>query len=204
LKIALSRDPDIEIVGTFQQGEELIGSVAEIEPDVALLDIELGGGMNGIEVAMRLREKLPRIGIVLLSNHRDPSFTLALRKGEFVGWAYLLKKSVSNLDRVRRAIAGVADGQIVLDEALLQDASPRAATQLANLTPRQREIVELIAQGYSNAGIASRLVVSIKTVENHINGLYNELNIARNGAYHPRVLAVLAYLEQSNLHQPMV
>ena len=84
---------------------------------------------------------------------------------------------MSNLDRVRRAIAGVADGQIVLDEALLQDASPRAATQLANLTPRQREIVELIAQGYSNAGIASRLVVSIKTVENHINGLYNELNI---------------------------
>src|SRR5690606_23829485 len=120
-----------------------------------------------------------RIGIVLLSNHIDLSFILALREGKVSGWSYLLKKSVSDLDAVRRAIAGVADGQIVLDERLTNGAAAQPASQLARLTPRQRDIMDLIAQGYSNAAIANRLVISLKTVENHIYGLYQELNIAR-------------------------
>jgi len=199
LELALSRDPEIEIVGAFQDGERCLERVGEFDPDVALLDIELAGDLYGIQVGLAMRRLYPGIGIVLLSNHRDPSFVSALREGKFAGWSYLLKKSVDNVDALRRAIAGAAEGFVVLDPALIGNAPARPNTQLAKLTPRQRDIMSLMAQGYSNVGIAEKLLLSVKTVENHINCLYQELQLDRDSAFQPRVLAVLAYLDQLDL-----
>ena len=195
LEIALARYADIDIVGTFSDGPGCLAGVAGLAPDVALLDIELvHGGMNGIEVGLRLRERHPDLGIVLLSNHRDPSFIEPFRQSNLTGWSYLLKKSVANVEALRRAIVGAADGFVVLDPQLMAETAPRGQTRLAKLTPRQREILELMAQGHTNGSIAERLVVSVKTVENHINSLYQELGVDRGGAFQPRVLAVLEYL----------
>src|SRR5690606_19563208 len=116
--------------------------------------------MNGIEVGFKLRDAMPDLGIVLLSNHRDPAMLSSLRHGRLTGWSYLQKKSVSNVDALKRAIEGAAEGLVVLDHQLVTECEPKADSRLAQLTPRQLDILELIAQGYTNAGIGELLSVS--------------------------------------------
>lgn len=200
---SLALYPHIHIVGTFADGATCLDGAVELRPQVALLDIELPGGMNGIEVGLCLRERLPDLGIVLLSNHRDAAFLSSLRRGKYTAWSYLQKKTVGNLDALRRAIEGTAAGFVILDQQLVVDARPKEASAVAQLTARQMEILQLIAQGFTNAAIAERLFISPKTTEHHINAIYRTLEIDGYSRYQPRVLAVLKYLEQSKfLHAP--
>lgn len=194
---ALSQYRDLEVVGAFDDGDTFLEAAADVNPQVALLDIDLPGHMNGIQVGLRLRDRLPGLGIVLLSNHRDPAFLWSLRQGKITGWSYLHKKSVGDVDALKRAIDGVVAGFVVLDRQLVEAALPKAESRIAGLSPRQLEILQFLAEGHTNMAMAEKLAISVKTVENHINVIYETLHISRSSRYHPRVLAVLEYLSQS-------
>lgn len=199
VKTVLSQQEGLELVGAFPNAEAALQAAPGLKPDVALLDIELGeGGMNGVQLGVRLRRELPKIGIVLLSNHNDARLLQALPAESMGGWSYLIKKSVSNAAVILRAIRGAADGLVVLDSALTSRRVVDEKGPLAELTPRQRDILELIAEGYTNAAIADQLGLTVKSVENQINGLYQTLYIDREDRYvQPRVNAVLIYLENT-------
>jgi DNA-binding NarL/FixJ family response regulator len=114
------------------------------------------------------------------------------------GWSYLLKRSVRDVESLLRAIEGAASGLMMIDPHLVAGRRARDGSRLAKLTPRQREILALVAQGYTNAAIAQELVVAPKTVEKQLNLLYQELGVDRgSSALHPRVKAVLLYLEET-------
>lgn len=195
LATALASHPRFEVVQAFQDAGGALAEIPDLAPDVALLDIELGGPIHGVRLGTLLRRALPRLGIVLLSNHADPDFLAAVPRQEVTGWAYLLKRSVTDLAALERAIEGAAAGLVVLDPKLA--AAPMSGEGgLGRLTPRQFEILRLIAQGHTNAGIARRLGLSAKSVENQINVIYQELDIdTADREMHPRVRAVLLYLE---------
>lgn len=202
IKTALQQcAPEIEVVGAFADAETALAQCVSLRPDIALLDIELGRGLNGIELGLRLRSLLPRIGIVLLSNHRNPQVLTAVPSDVICGWSYLIKKDVADLDTLLRAIQGAADGLVVLSPALLRHPGLRTDHPLQRLTPRQRQILALIAQGYSNAAITEKLNLSPKTVANYINALYQELGIdPEDTTIHPRMRAALLYLEALRSH----
>ncbi|MBI4322240.1 MAG: response regulator transcription factor [Chloroflexi bacterium] len=198
LRIVLLQQEGIEVLGSFAEAESALAAIPDLRPQVAILDIQLGPGLNGIQLGLRLRRRLPGLGIVLLSNLDDPVFLSSLREEEIAGWSYLLKRSVRDAGALVRAIRGAAEGRMVLDEAVVRGRQPRTDGVLSGLTPRQMKILSLMAQGLGNAAIAERLVLSEKTVENHINGLYQQLDLQGEGSStHTRVKAVVLYLLES-------
>jgi DNA-binding NarL/FixJ family response regulator len=200
LRIALSQQPDIEVVGVFADSESALVGIPRLRPRVAVLDIELPGGLNGVQLGLRLRGGLPNIGIILLSNHADPEFVAALPPDVLAGWSYLQKRSVSDVAVLQRAIVGATSGLVTLDPGLVTGMRPRAGGVLERLTPRQLEILALMAQGFTNRAIGERLYLAEKSIENQINAMYQQLDIdRRQPAVHSRVRAVLAYLQASRL-----
>ena len=198
LRAALGQDPTIEVVGAFADGDALLAGAAALRPDVALLDIELGSSINGVQAGLRLRQQLPDLGIVLLSNLGAPRFLAALKPEQIAGWAYLLKRSARSVDVLRRAIHGASMGLVMLDPHLVAGRTPQPGGPLARLTPRQHQMVELLAEGLSNEAIADRLGVSPRTVDNQIGAIYDELGVDRADAgVQPRVKAVLLYLQET-------
>ncbi|MBX5492806.1 MAG: response regulator transcription factor [Chloroflexi bacterium] len=195
LQTALAMQPTVEVVAAVATGEAAIREADRVVPDVVLADIELGPGLNGIEAASRIRAKHPNVGVVLLSAHRDKQYIASLPAGEARGWSYLLKSSVTDTATLVRAIEGAASGLVVLDPALVDALRPRPRSPIDNLSERQRQVLALMAKGYSNGGIAQELVLTEKTVENYVGSIFQALNIDREEAIHPRVKAVLAFLE---------
>jgi len=197
----LGRHPRLEVVGAYASGADALDGLSSSAADVVTMDIELPGRLDGIQTALALRGQAPKVGIVILSNHADPRFLGALPREVVSGWSYLLKKSVSNLETLERAVEGAADGTVSLDPAIVAAMRPRPDGALARLTPRQHEILSLVAQGLSNAAIGEQLVLAEKSVENQLTSIYGELGIDRraSAAVHPRVSAVLAYLRESRL-----
>ena len=197
LRVALAGNPRFEVVDAAADAETALERLPALRPDVAVLDIDLGTGASGIQLGMLLRERLPEIGIVLLSNHSVPRFLATLPPESMAGWCYLLKKSVSDVAALTRSLEGAAAGLVVLDPHLV---AGRRSDQgpLAELTEREREILELIAQGYTNAAIAERLVLSERTVENRLNQLYHELGlVSERREFNTRVRAALMYLAET-------
>ncbi len=198
LRDALARRPNLAVLGAFGDAETAARRIPELAPRVALLDIELGGGRNGIQLGLQLRATMPDLGIVLLSNHEDPQFVAALPREVLSGWSYLLKRSVGDIDALVHAIRGAASGFVVLDPRLVSGMRQPQQGPLQRLTPRQRDVLLLIAQGLTNGEIAHRLEIAEKSVENQINLLYQALDIDRSDpTIHPRVRAVLIYLHES-------
>jgi DNA-binding NarL/FixJ family response regulator len=195
LEIALKQHPNLHVIASFGNAELARAEIPELEPDIVLLDIDLGFGVSGVHLGLALREVLPNLGIVLLSNHQDIEFVASLGSRNLAGWSYLLKKSVRNTEVLLRAIYGAHDGMTVLDPQLLGAERISLTSPIAQLNVRQREMLRLIAQGLSNGAIAMALDLSVKTIENNINSLYQALNIPASDGHHSRVRAVLLYLE---------
>lgn len=195
LRMSLAQSQSIRVVADFADGESAVAAAPAVAPRVAVLDIALGGRLNGVQVGRMLRRAHPDIGIVLLSNHCDPATLAGVPDDELAGWSYLLKQSVGDVATLTRAIEGSAAGLVVIDPQLAVRGRLKQGGAIGRLTPRQHEILALIAQGYANATIAERLGIAVKTVENQINALYGEMSIdTADASIQPRVSAALAYL----------
>lgn len=197
LRQSLSPQPNLEVVAAVADGIAAIEAADKLKPQVVLMDIELGSGISGIEAALRIRANHPNVGIVILSMHKDKQYIASLPKGQAGGWSYLLKQSVDDIAALVRAIEGSAAGFIVLDPAIVDGLRPAPGSVVDKLTTRQREVLELMAKGYSNASIADELSITKKAVENYINVLFQELEITKDEPVHPRVMSVLIYLQET-------
>lgn len=197
LRRVLSGEPRLEVVGAAADGETAVRLARELAPQVVLMDIELAGEMDGVTAGKRIKEERLETGIVLLSAHKEKEYLASVPLGQAAGWSYLLKQSVADASALVRAIQGSASGLMVLDPAIVAGLKPREGSRLARLTARQREVLELMAQGYNNAAIAEKLHVGEKSVENYINAIYQELQLSGGERVHPRVKATLIYLEES-------
>lgn len=201
LRRTLSAEMGLEVVGVAEDGETAVRLARETKPDVVLMDIELSGKMDGIEAALQIKEERQQTGVVILSVHSDKRYVTSLPLEDSKGWGYLLKQTVPDLATLVRAIEGSRMGLVVLDPAMVRSLRPRQGSALARLTPRQQEVLELIAQGYNNAAIAGRLRLSEKSVETYINAIYQELHVSGEPDVHARVKATLAYLQESQNRQ---
>ncbi len=198
LKRSLASVPHLNVVGDVGDGAAAVQLARKLKPDVVLMDIELGQEPNGITSGVRIKEENPNIGIVLLTTHDEKEYLSAVPLEQSQGWSYVLKQSVADLPTLVRAIEGAASGLLVLDPSVVKHLRPRPSSRINRLTPRQHEVLDLIAQGFSNDGIAQQLFLSGKAVENHIKSIYENLNIGRDEPIHPRVKAVLVYLNESS------
>lgn len=203
LTISLQSVPEIQVVGAVADGKAAIAAARDLKPAVILLDIDLGEGDSGITVGLEIRRMNRDTGIVLLSNHKAKQYLQAIPTPEAHGWSYVLKRSISDLQTLVRAVQGAALGLMVLDPLISQELAPRKGSRLSNLTPRQLEVLRLVAQGYSNAAIARELSLAHKSVENYLTGIYQELRVWEGDSPgHPRVKAVLLYLKETHSTEP--
>jgi DNA-binding NarL/FixJ family response regulator len=198
LKISLSAIPNLEVVDAVSDGRTAIETADRLAPDVVLMDIELGSEPNGIAAGRAIKQAHDDIGMVVLSAHKEREYVDLVSKEDYAGWSYLLKQSVSDAGALVRAIEGSASGLVVMDPWVVSSMRPRKGSLTARLTPRQQEVLAMMAQGYNNAAIAERLVLGTKSVENYINAIYQELGLSHNGPLHPRVQAVLSYIRDSD------
>ncbi|MBE0431296.1 MAG: response regulator transcription factor [Dehalococcoidia bacterium] len=194
---ALSRQNGLEVVDTAEDGERAVRLARECKPDVMLMDIELPGEMDGIEASLVIKKENPGIGIVILSAHDDPLYVTSLPLGETAGWAYLLKQSVRDISAVVQAIEGCARGMVVMDPAVMARLRPREGSAVIRLTPRQQEVLRLLAEGLSNGAIARQLVLEERSVESYINVIYQHLGLSGEPEINMRVKAALAFLQSS-------
>ena len=200
----LENEPDIELLAVCEDYDSLLSAIANTQPDVVLTDIRMPptGTDEGIRAAERLRQVRPAAGVVLLSQYADPGYALAFLEHGTEGRAYLLKERVADLDQLLAAIRQVAQGGSVIDpkvvEALVAARSRGAPSPLARLTPREREVLALLAEGRSNAAVAERLVLSERAVEKHINSIFAKLNLPETRDAHRRVKAVLLFLAEQS------
>jgi serine/threonine-protein kinase len=199
---AVLREGGMTVVGLAGDGESLLGEVARLRPDVAVVDIRMPPTFTneGLAAAHHIKAMLPDVGVLLLSQHLQPAFAAQLMEGGHPGVGYLLKDRVSDIDVLLEAVRRVAHGGVVLDPALAASLveRTRAADTLAELTERERGVLELIAEGLSNAGIAARLVVSQRTVETHVRQIFAKLGLEETAEEHRRVAAVLTYLRATS------
>ena len=160
------------------------------------------GTDEGVRAAQLLRTQHPEIGVVVLSHYVEPAYALALLEEGSSGRAYLLKERVADVEQLLRAIRDVAAGGSVIDprvvDALVEARSRRAGSPLERLTPREREVLDAMAQGANNAGVASALGLSERAVEKHINSVFSKLGLSEEHDVHRRVKAVLLYLSDDS------
>jgi serine/threonine-protein kinase PknK len=187
-----------EVIGQAGTGPELIALVREHQPRLVVVDIRMPPGYltEGLDAARRIREEFPEIGIMILSQHAEVEHALDLLAGGRRS-GYLLKSRVSDVDEFVAALNRIADGGSVVDPALVGEllGARRVDDPLEEITAREREVLALMAEGRSNAGIARILVVTEGTVEKHVHSILGKLRIHETEDDHRRVLAVLAYLE---------
>jgi DNA-binding NarL/FixJ family response regulator len=197
----LSSEPELAVVGVAGDGETAVQLARKEKPDVVIMDIELPGKLDGIEAALQIKKERPQTGIVVLSAHSERRYVTSLPLEDIQGWAYLLKQTAPDLATVVRAIEGSKAGMVVLDPTVVAGLRPRQGSAVARLNPRHQEVLELLAQGYSNAAIAQLLKLSRKSVETYINAIYQELHLSHEQDIHARVKATLLYLESSRSRQ---
>jgi len=198
--VSLLERSGFEVAGQTDNGQELVELVRGEQPDFVLVDIRMPPThtTEGLEAAQAIREEFPEIGILVLSAHVEVEQAMELlASGQRIG--YLLKSRVSDVDEFLETIERIAAGGSVVDPALVQElvTARRAEDPLDVLTPREREVLALMAEGRSNAGIAKRLWVTEGTVEKHVHSILTKLRLPETGDDHRRVLAAITFLDSS-------
>ncbi len=195
----LLRDNEIEVVAAVADGESLVREVLATGPDLAVVDVRLPPGYRdeGLRAALELRRQLPGTAVLVISQYVEPTYAEELLADRAGGVGYLLKDRVMHVTEFLEAVRRVADGGTALDpEVVAQLFSRRRHDEpLERLTPREREVLAMMAEGRSNAGIAAALVLSIGAVEKHVQSILAKLDLPQSSSDHRRVLAVLAYLQ---------
>ena len=202
--VRLLTEAGIEIVGQAGDADDLLRKTRAHKPDVVVTDIRMPptNSDEGIQIAARLRDSHPDVGVVVLSNYSDPSYAIALMESGSAGRAYLLKERVHHRAQLVSAIESVASGGSVMDpkivEPLVAARSRSERSPLSELTPREREVLAQIAQGKSNGAIAEELVLTKRAVEKHINSIFLKLNLAAVEEVSKRVKATLVFLAETD------
>jgi DNA-binding NarL/FixJ family response regulator len=192
------QDAGFDVVGQAGNPDELMLKVRSYSPDVAVVDIRMPPTHSdeGLRAAKEIRERHPGVGVLVLSQYVEPEYAMDLLSESAEGVGYLLKDRVADVKEFAAAVRRVAEGGSALDPSVVSQLVGRRRGQdpLGDLTPREREVLELMAEGRSNSGIAERLVITERAVEKHVTSIFGKLRLASVPADHRRVLAVLAFL----------
>jgi len=196
----LLSENDVDVVDQVGDGATLLERVRDLRPDVALVDVRMPPTYTkeGLDAAREIRARHPETAVLVLSQHLEPDYALQLIEERPDRAGYLLKERVGHIQQLLDALHRVVAGECVVDRAVVDELLERSRRidPIAELTPREREILALIAEGRSNKGICRVLWLSPKTVETHIRGAFAKLGIKDAPEDNRRVLAVLAYLQR--------
>jgi DNA-binding NarL/FixJ family response regulator len=196
--VRLLEESGIEVVGQAGDAEELVRKVRAHKPDVAVVDVRMPptNTDDGLRAAQQIRSELPETAVLVLSQYVEEGYAMELLESSAEGVGYLLKDRVSEVDRFIDAVRRVADGGSALDPEVVSQLLGRRRREdpLEELTPREREVLELMAEGRTNQAIADQLVVTERAVEKHVTSIFGKLGLATSPQDHRRVLAVLTYL----------
>jgi DNA-binding NarL/FixJ family response regulator len=196
---SLLRETGIEVVAQAESVDALLRKVGSHRPDVAIIDIRMPPTHTdeGLRAAAEIRSLYPEVGILILSQHVEVGVATRLLAESAAGIGYLLKDRVTNFEDFTAALRRVARGGSVLDPNVvsqLLSAGTGADDRLAELTPREREVIALVAEGRSNKGIGQRLFITERAVQKHVTSIFMKLDLQQSDDDHRRILAVLAYM----------
>ena len=195
------QDSGFEVVGTAENARDLVRITGAQRPDVVVTDIQMppDNADDGLRAALEIRATVPGVGVLVLSQFLEDRYAMDLVADSAEGVGYLLKENISDLRMFTEAVRRVASGGSALDPNVVARlvGRKRKAGPLDNLTPRERDVLALVAEGRSNAGVAQELVVSVAAVERHVTSIFDKLGLHRSPEQHRRVLAVLKYLRAS-------
>ena len=194
-------DAGFEVVAQSENAVDLMHAISSLKPDVAVVDIRMPPTHTdeGVRAARRIREAHPGVGVVVLSQHAEPEYAMELLAEGTEGVGYLLKDRIADIDDFAEAVRRVAQGGSALDPSIvgLLVSRKRRSSPLEVLSPREREVLSLMAEGRSNQAIADALVVTPRAVEKHITNIFEKLGLGSAPQDHRRVLAVLTFLRAS-------
>ncbi|MEV4223264.1 response regulator transcription factor [Nonomuraea sp. NPDC049725] len=190
---------DHEVVAAVGDGDALLAAVAEHGPDVAVVDVRMPPSHTdeGLRAAIRIRHDHPEVGVLVFSQYIETRYAARLLAGGAHGVGYLLKERVADVKDFLAALDQIAAGQTVLDPEVVTQimGASRRAEALGTLTPREREVLAMMAEGRSNSSIAAALFLSYGSVEKHVTQIFTKLGLSPSDNDHRRVLAVLHYLQ---------
>jgi len=196
--VRVLQDSGFDVVGTTDDADELVRMADAYRPDVVIADIQMPPDRSddGLRAALAIRAARPGTGVLVLSQFLEDRYAFDLVAGGAQGVGYLLKEKVGDMRMFADAVRRIADGGSVLDPDVVARlvGRKRKESPLDGLTPRERQVLALIAQGLSNAGIARDLVVTVAAIERHVTGIFDKLGLNSSPEAHRRVLAVLTYL----------
>src|SRR6476469_6343672 len=188
-----------DVVGQCGTPDELMLKVRSYSPDVAVVDIRMPptNTDEGLRAAKEIREKYPETGVLVLSQYVETEYAMERLAEGAEGVGYLLKDRVSDIDEFAAAVRRVAEGGSALDPAVVSQLVGRRRRDdpLEELTPREREVLGLMAEGRSNQAVAEKLVITLRAVEKHVTSIFSKLRLPATAEDHRRVLAVLTYLK---------
>jgi len=196
--VHILEDGGFEVVATAGDAQELVRKVRTYRPDVVVTDIQMPPDHtdDGLRAALEIRAAQPDVGVLILSQFLEDRYAFDLVAGGAQGVGYLLKEKVGDLRMFTDAVRRVASGGSALDPDVVARliGRPRRNSPLDQLTKREREVLSLIAEGRSNAGVADELVITIAAVERHVTSIFDKLGLRQSPEQHRRVVAVLTYL----------
>jgi DNA-binding NarL/FixJ family response regulator len=195
--VRLLEEQGFEVAGQAGDGEDLLRKVRAHKPDVAVVDVRMPPTHTdeGLRAAQQIREELPDVGVLVLSQYVEEEYATELIGDRADGVGYLLKDRVADVEAFADAVRRVGQGGSALDPEVVSMMLGRKRDEpLSELTPREREVLGLMAEGLSNNAIAERLVVTERAVEKHVTSIFGKLRLPPTGETHRRVLAVLAYV----------